>query len=194
MDSFYSVEELMKLGLRKCGKNVLLSRKASIYNASEISIGDNSRIDDFSILSGNIIIGNHVHLAAGCALFGANKGIHIEDFAGFSFRCVIFATSEDYSGMTMTNPTVPAEYRNVYNCHVHIGKHVLMGAGSIVLPGVVIGEGCSIGAASLVNRSIDPWGIYAGIPCKRIKERSKELLDLEKQLNKSKEIGSTERD
>ncbi len=44
---FYDSSELSKLGLKSVGKNVLISDKCSIYNPSNISIGDNVRIDDF---------------------------------------------------------------------------------------------------------------------------------------------------
>ncbi len=72
MNSFYSEEELSHVGFKSYGRNVLVSRKASIYGASEISLGDNVRIDDFCILSGRISFGNNIHLAAYSALWGGN--------------------------------------------------------------------------------------------------------------------------
>ncbi|WP_245150942.1 acyltransferase [Pseudomonas fluorescens] len=50
------------------------------------------------------------------------------------------------------------------------------------MPGVTIKEGCSVGAMALVTKSTDPWGIYAGIPAVRMKERKQGLLDLERQF------------
>lgn len=70
MDSFYSRSELEHIGFATIGKNVLLSRKASIYSPAMISIGDNVRIDDFCILSGCIGIGSQVHISAYVALYG----------------------------------------------------------------------------------------------------------------------------
>jgi galactoside O-acetyltransferase len=52
----------------------------------------------------------------------------------------------------------------------------------VIFPNVIVGEGCAIGSMSLVNKSIEPWGVYVGIPVKRIKERSKDLLEKEKQF------------
>lgn len=182
MDSFYTIEELQSMGFRYVGKDVKLSRKTSVYGAANISIGDYSRIDDFVILSGNISIGHNVHIAAYCALFGGRAGIEIEDFSGLSSRCVIYAESDDYSGNALTNPTVSEKYRKVYGGKVQIKKHAILGTGVSVLPAVVVGEGSSIGSMSLVNKSVDEWGIYVGIPCRRIRERKKNLLDLEKQF------------
>lgn len=80
----------------------------------------------------------------------------------------------------MTSPLLPEEVTSIKQAPVHVCKHVIVGTGSAILPGVTIGEGCAVGAMSLVKKSCEPWGIYAGIPCKRIKERSKDLLQFDK--------------
>lgn len=183
LTSFYDNNELIKIGFKNFGKNVQISKKASIYGAEKIIIGNNVRVDDFCILSGNIILGNHVHIAGYCALFGGQAGIKMEDFSGISSRSAIYAASDDYSGEALTNPTVPEEYRKVIKEKVVIGKHVLIGSGSTILPGVEIGEGSAIGSMSLVNRTLDSWGIYAGVPCQYIKKRSKKLLEMEKKVS-----------
>ncbi len=179
MNSFYSVEELRKLGLGKCGDNVLISRKASIYTPEKIEIGNNVRIDDFCILSGAIKIENNVHIAAYVALFAGDAGVVCEDYVGISARTIVYATSDDYSGEYMTNPTIPDRYKNVQSEKVLFRKHSLIGAGCIVLPGVTVGEGASIGAMSLINRDIENWTMNVGIPARKMKERSKRLLELE---------------
>ena len=179
-NSFYDKSELELLGLKSIGKNVLISRKVSIYSPEKISVGDNVRIDDFCILSGNISIGSYIHIAANCFLFGGISGIVMHDFSCLSSRCAVYAVSDDYSGYAMTNPMIPDQYRNVTEGKVIIAKHSIVGSGSTILPNVTIGEGCSIGSMSLVSKSLEPWGIYVGIPCKRIKERCKRILELEK--------------
>lgn len=176
MNSFYSNEELARLGLKKFGKNVLISRKASIYGAQNITIGDNVRIDDFCILSGKITLGNYIHISAYAALYGGDAGIVMKDFSGVSSRCAVYAVSDDYSGAAMTNPMVPEECRNVIGGPVVLEPHVIVGSGSTVMPNVTIGEGTAVGSMSFVNKDLDAWGIYVGVPCKWMKERSKELL------------------
>ena len=42
------------------------------------------------------------------------------------------------------------------------------------------------GSMSLINRSTEPWGVYAGIPARRLKERKRDLLELEKKLTGGK--------
>jgi len=178
--SFYSEEELQTIGFKKLGKNVRISRKTSIYGAEQIEIGDNVRIDDFCILSGRIKIGNYVHIASGCYLFAGEAGITLEDFSGLSSRVTIYAVTDDYSGEVLTNPTIPMEYRRVIEKPVLIMKHAIIGTGATILPGVTIGLGAAVGAMSLVTKDVLDWAIVAGIPAKFIKERKKDLLNLEK--------------
>ena len=182
MVSYFSREELKDKGLKLGGDNVLISRKASIYGAENMFIGNNVRIDDFCILSGNITIGNYVHIAAGVYLFGGSSGIVLKDYTGISSRSSIYAESDDYSGAAMTNPMVPDKFRKIYGGQVTLEKHALIGTGCTILPDIIIGEGSSVGSMSLVIKSLAPWGMYIGIPCRRIKERSKALLDMESQL------------
>jgi len=182
LNSFYSFDELKKLGLASFGNNVLISRKTSIYRASNINIGNNVRIDDFCILSGKIDIGNYIHIAAYTALYGGDKGIIVKDYANISSKVMVYSMSDDYSGETMTNPMISDKYKNVQSERVVIERHVIIGSGCVVLPGVVLKEGSSFGAMSLINRSSEPWSINAGIPFKKIKNRSKKLLELEKEF------------
>lgn len=182
MESFYSDSELKSLGLGSVGKNVKLSKKVSIYTPERIHIGNNTRIDDFCILSGNLRIGNYVHIAASCLLFGGKDGIVFEDYSGISSRSAVYAESDDYSGRCFTNPTLPMNCRNILGGGVTIKKHAIIGSGCTVLPNVIIGEGTAVGSMSLVNKSLDEWGICIGIPCKRIKSRDKTVLELEKSL------------
>lgn len=179
--SFYSTIELEALGFRHLGKNVRISSNASIHGASRISIESNSRIDDFCVLSagaGGIFIGRNVHLAVMSSMIGKGK-IKINDFCNISSRVSIYSSNDDYSGDYMTNPTVPEQYTNVDHRDVELGRHVIVGSGSVILPGVKIGEGSAIGALSLVTKAIEPFSIYAGVPLKKIKSRNRRLIDME---------------
>jgi acetyltransferase-like isoleucine patch superfamily enzyme len=179
--SFLSKTELKKIGFGHTGENVKISRNSQVYQPELISLGNNVRIDDFCILSGKITIGSSVHISAYTALFG-KAGITIEDFVSISSRVNVYSVNDDYSGKFLTNPTVPEDLRNVTAKPVILKKHVIIGAGSIILPGVVINDGAAVGALSLVNQSLDPWKIYAGIPCKSVKNRNRDLLTLEKDV------------
>lgn len=82
----------------------------------------------------------------------------------------------------MTSPVIPDEYKNVKVGRVYIGRHVIIGATSIVMPGVELREGSAFGAFSFINKSSEEWSINAGIPCKRISDRKRKILELEEQF------------
>lgn len=175
MSSFYNKEELSLIGLKSYGENVLISKKASIYSPEEIAIGSNVRIDDFCILSGKITLGNNIHISAYCALYGKG-GICIDDYCGISARTTIYSLSDDFSGDCLIGVMVPEEFRKVIYAEVKIEKYCQIGAHSLVLPGVRIAEGCVVGAASLINKNLEEWSIYAGVPAKKIKQRNREEI------------------
>lgn len=179
--AFLTEEQLKKIGFASVGENVLISEKASIYNPKNISIGSNVRIDDFCVLSageGGIEIGSYIHIAVYSSLIGAGR-IALNSFCNISSRVSIYSSNDDYSGASLTNPMVSSEFTNVAHADVVIGKHVIIGSGTVVLPGVVLNEGVAIGALSLVNKSCEDFFIYAGNPARKIKERKRDLLTLE---------------
>lgn len=182
--AWLSEQKMKEMGFASFGKNVLLSDKGAYYNCKNIRFGNNVRVDDFCVLSagmGGIEIGNYVHIAINASMIGAGK-IRLEDFSGLSSRVSIYSSNDDYSGSAMTNPMVPSEFTNVQHADVNIGRHVIIGSGSIVLPGVRMEEGVAIGALSLVRKSCKAFGIYTGVPAKLISERKRDLLILEQQL------------
>ncbi|QXI39796.1 acyltransferase [Pseudomonas xantholysinigenes] len=177
--AFLTQSQLQAMGFKHLGVDVKISDKASIYNCDLIEIGDYSRIDDFCVVSGRVTIGRNVHIAVFNNVAGGELGVTMEDFSGLAYGCHVFSQSDDYTGKSMTNPTVPAQFKSETKAPVVIGRHVIVGTSSIVMPGVTLAEGCSVGAMSWITKSTEPWGVYFGIPAKRIKNRSKKLLELE---------------
>jgi len=185
--AYYTQEQLKELNFKNLGKNVKISDKASIYNCNEIEIDDNSRIDDFCVVSGKVKIGKNVHIAPFCLVAGGEKGIVFEDFSGLAYQVQVFTQSDDYSGRSLTNPTIPDKYKKEIKKEVILKKHTIVGAGSIILPGVVLEEGTSVGAMSLVRKSTQAWSVYVGNPAKRLMSRKKDMLELEKKYLEEKE-------
>ena len=184
--AFLSREQIESMGFKSVGDNVLLSDKASYYNCKNISIGNNTRIDDFAVLSageGGIEIGSYIHIAVYSSLIGAGK-ITLKNFCNISSKVSIYSSNDDYSGEYMTNPMVNSKFTNVSHAPVTIGKHVIVGSGSVILPNVTLEDGVAIGALSLVTKDCKEFGVYMGVPAKRMKDRSKNLLVLESQFTK----------
>lgn len=173
-------EQLSAMGFVSIGESVFISDKASFYGCSRITIGNHVRIDDFAVLSageGGIELGNYIHIAVYSSLIGAGK-ISLADYCNISSRVSIYSSSDDYSGATMTNPMVPDQYKAVQHAPVTLEKHVIVGCGSVILPGVTMFEGAAAGALSLVNRDCKSFSVYAGQPARLIKARKIDLIAL----------------
>jgi acetyltransferase-like isoleucine patch superfamily enzyme len=156
--SYYASKEQKKIEFRKLGKNVKISNNAKFYFPKDIEIGDNSRIDDFCILSGKIIIGKFAHPAPMCLIGCGIKRVFISDFATLAYGVKIFSQSDDYVRGSMTNSTVCKEFKNVKYSAVTIGKHVIIGTNTVIMPGCNLREGSSIGAMSLVTKKYKKVG------------------------------------
>jgi acetyltransferase-like isoleucine patch superfamily enzyme len=181
-----SLQKLRNLGVKLRGTDIYVSKDCRIYNPSNLILHNNVRIDDFTILSarGPIEIFNYVHIASHCLLSSATR-INCHNFSGIASGSKLFGSSDDYGGNFLTNPTVPKDLVNVKTGDIILQDHVLLGSNTIVLPGVIFGEGTSVGAMSLISKNTEPWGVYAGVPGKRIKERNKGCLLLATKLEES---------
>ena len=163
--SFYSEEELQLLGFKSIGKGCCISRKACFYGIDRMTIGDNVRIDDFCIMSGEITLGSNIHISAYVALYGS-KGIIMEDFTGI------------FSGEYFIGPIHPIEKTKITGGTVIIKKFTQIGAHCIIMPSLTLEEGTVIGASSLVRHSTEPWGIYYGTPARFVRQRNQGMKKL----------------
>lgn len=180
--AYLAREELEKMGFKALGKNVLISDRAAIYNADQIEIGDNSRIDDFCLISGKVVLERNVHLAAYTNVAGGEKGVRLGKFAGCAYGCHIFSQSDDYTGRSMCGPTVDDKYKRVTKLATDIGDFSILGTNALIFPGAHVAEGVAVGAMSMVTKPTEPWSVYFGRPAKRLKARKKGVLEQYEQL------------
>lgn len=172
------------LPFRSVGRDVVIHPSAKIVNPQVISVGDSVIIDDFTFIMGGerTVLGSFVHIASFSSLLGGGEVV-FEDFAGVSSGVRVYSGNDDYTGGGLTNPAVPLRFRNVTRAPVRLCRHVIVGANTVVLPGVTIGEGVAVGANSVVKDDCEPWTIYAGIPARKLGVRPKaKMLELEAQL------------
>lgn len=165
-----------------------MSNGAKIHPQANISgdvdIGANSRIDAFVTITGSVKIGRNVHISTGACIFGG-EGVDIGDYSAISVGVKIFTATEDLSGEAMTNPTISAAYRNTFSAPIRIGKHCVVSAGAVLLPGAELLDGACVGALSLVKEQLWEWAIYAGIPAKMIRGRKQDLLKYQEQIERN---------
>ncbi len=172
------------IGLQSVGDDVVIWETTKVVDPQKIEIGDSVIIDDFTFLCGGskTTIGSFIHIASFVSITGGGE-LMMEDFTGLSSGVRVFTGNEDYSGNCLTNPTVPYPYRIPVRSFIRIEKHAIVGANTVILPGVVVGEGAAIGANSLVTKDCKPWTVYFGSPAKAIKQRPKsKILLLEEKL------------
>lgn len=177
--------DLRKLGSR--GKNVIIGRTVRIRYPELVHIGDNCIIDDYTYISTALRLEGRVHIAAGCKLIGGRKcTVTMGEFSTLAPNVVLSAGSDDYRSGIAT-PFVPEEYKgNVEYGDITIGRHCILGTSAVVLPGVVLGDGASVGALSLVKRNVKAWTLSAGIPAHPIGKRNKAaILAAEKAFRRS---------
>lgn len=177
--------KLAEMGVAKVGRNVKVHEQSVLVGLENMEFGDNVRIDAFCVIvcadNGKLCVGNHVHIASQ-VLLSASHGFEINDFSGISHGVKVFTGSDDFSGHYLTGPTVPEAYTKVQKAKVTIGRHVIVGAGAVILPGANLGEGVAIGALSVVVGDLKEWAIYKGNPARQVRSRSRDLLEKERQL------------
>jgi len=181
---YYTEKDLASVGFKKLGRNVRIARDAIVIGFENISIGSNVQIDSNVTLacsSGYLILEDFIHIG-GCSHLSCSGGIRISNFATISQGVRIYSASDDYSGEFMTNSLVPSEFTNIFRSEVIIKPHVIIGSGTVVLPGVVLEQGTAVGALSLVKESTEEFSIYAGSPARKISSRSREILEKSKKI------------
>ncbi|HNY13500.1 MAG TPA: acyltransferase [Candidatus Wallbacteria bacterium] len=143
-----------------------------IIGLENIEFGKNIIIDDFTLIyaKNKMKIGSYVHIACFTSITGGEY-FEMQDFSGISQGCRILTGSEDFKDWGFGNPTIAEKYRNTKRAPVTIEKFAVIGANSVVLPGVKIGEGVTVAACSVVSKNLEPWGIYVGN--KKVGERNK---------------------
>ncbi len=170
----HSRHELEQIGFRKLGDDVLIDQSVRFFNPQYIEIASRVRIDCFCLITASpegVRIGNNVHIAAGCFIFGSGARVAFEDFSTISSRVSIYTSNDDYVSGALTNPTVPSEFRKVETGRVVLGRYVTIGSGTVILPGAEIGRGASVGALTLVRKSVAEGEVVFGNPIQKLPTR-----------------------
>jgi acetyltransferase-like isoleucine patch superfamily enzyme len=175
--------------IKRIGRNVIIGKTVRIRYPELVEIGDNVIIDDFTYISTGLKIHDYVHISSGCKIIGGKEAfVEFCSFSTLSPGVVLAAGSDDYISGIAT-PMIPSEYKGKSIIgKIILKKHCIVGSNTVILPNVILEEGVSIGALSLVNANLDEWMIYAGIPAKKIRQRDRDVVSKleDKFLNKVK--------
>ena len=164
-EKFLNNKQLKNLKFKSLGRNIKISSNVTIIGAKKIKIGNNVRIDDYSILSvqeGFLEIGSNVHIG-GQSYLGCAGGIIIKNNVNISQGVKIYSKINDYLDGRKFNKTIKVP--------VKIFNEVIIGSNSVVIGKCKINTGATVGALSFVKKDLKSWTIYAGNPVKMIKKR-----------------------
>ena len=152
--------------------SVVEHASARIIGRENISFGGPVLIDDFVLVIARetITIGDFVHLACFSSITGGER-VQIGDFSAVSQGARLLTGTDDFTGWGFGNSTVDETFRNTTRAPISLGRFCIVGANAVVLPGVQIGEGATIGAGTVVTRDLEPWGVYLGN--RRIRDRDR---------------------
>ncbi len=155
---------------RKNKKKVKLLKKSLLKCGSKVFIDPSVEIAEPTLVS----VGNYCHIQMDCKLFGFGGGIEIGDGTILSHDIQIFARNHNYDSDDLRY--IPYDERDIAK-KVKIGENVWVGARTTILPGVTIGDGAVIGAASVVTKDVPPYAVVGGNPAKIIKYRNQEVYE-----------------
>ena len=144
----------------------------SSSKGSKIIIGPNVMIDSFVKFKaagglGNIVIGSGTQINSGCVFYIGN-GISIGENVSIAANCVLAPTNHNFENSRLL---IQNQGFKKSKGGIRIGSDVWIGALTAVLDGSDIGNGCVVGASSLVRGVLDEFCIYAGNPIRKIGAR-----------------------
>jgi acetyltransferase-like isoleucine patch superfamily enzyme len=147
---FLNTTHVQPLRAATVGRGARISPTASFRNGRRLVLGDEVHVGERCCIwagdsTGRITIGDH-------ALFGPE----------------VFITASNYETRV---GDVPVMHQRKLEADVVIGRDVWLGARVVVLPGVTVGDGAIVGAASVVSRDLPPNAIAVGAPARIVGSR-----------------------
>jgi galactoside O-acetyltransferase len=159
--------------LKHLGPGAIVGMAVRIRRPEEAIIGACSIIDDFTYISCAIEMGAYSHIASNVTIAGGGAKVRIGEFCGIAAGSSIHAISSDYISASFELPSIPEGYRSGGEAQdVDIADHVLIGAHSVVMPGVRLPEGFACTSHTAIRRrQYEPWTLYGGYDCRRLTRR-----------------------
>ena len=170
--------EEIKSQLGSCGRNVFIGHNVIFTNPKNVHLGDNVRIDPFTLITTGLKTGSNVQICSHAVLGGGSQHtVTMGDWSFIGYGSKLFCGSEDYTGEH--GPVNDFWGSNkVYHGDISIGNYSGIASDVILMPGVNLPDGCNIGLKSVVwaKDELKPYSIYFGNPLKFHKNRDKDAI------------------
>lgn len=165
--------ENVRSKLKFCGENVRLYPLCKIIRAENTELDNDCKIlDNVWIDAGKSLkIGKHTMITWFVLIEGGDK-LWIGDRVFIGPGSKILTGTYELDGYYSSEFLPDDCHKNMYGS-ISIGDDAYIGANCTILPGVKIGEGAVVGANSLVTKDLEPWTVYVGSPCKKVRGRIK---------------------
>jgi acetyltransferase-like isoleucine patch superfamily enzyme len=168
--------EEIKKSLKYCGENVFIGQNVVFTNPSEVVLGNNVRIDPFTLVTTALEVGNYIQICSHVVLGGGSQHkITLGDWNFIGYGSKLFCGSEDYSGEY--GPVNEFWGSNkIYRGDITFGDYSGIASDVMVFPKVDIPTGCTVGAKSFIytKNNLEEWSVFIGNPVKFHKSRNKE--------------------
>jgi galactoside O-acetyltransferase len=162
---------IYKLILSKVGKNLIINNHVEMTGLKNINLGNNNQISSYCTFNahdgGSIIFGNNIGINRNTHIGAANGGkIKVGNNVMIAQNVVIRASEHRFKSIELTMDSQDYEKGSIT-----IGDDCWIGANSVILKNVKIGNKSIVGAGSVVTKDIPDFSIYGGVPATLIKMR-----------------------
>lgn len=160
---------LLRLRGARVGAKAALGSRCMIDRAVGVTIGERVMLEPDVYLklvgdTAKLEIGNHTFVGRGVEFDVLGK-VSIGEHTLIAPRCFI---TDHAHGVA---PGLRMDQQPAAAMEVKIGSDVWLGAGTVVLPGVTIGDGAVVGANSVVTADVEPMSVVAGAPARLLRYR-----------------------
>jgi len=152
-----------------CGEDVVIEDEVLIWHPETVSLGADVYVGHRTMLKGyykgKMTIGRGTWIGQNCFFHSAGD-ITIGEDVGIGPQVQILTSTHRLD--QVDKPLLHAEL--IFK-PVVIEKDSDIGMGTIILPGVTIGQGAQIGAGSVITEDVPPYAVAAGVPAKVLRSR-----------------------
>ena len=169
--------EEIKKHLGSCGENVFIGQNVIFTQPQNVHLGNNVRIDPFSLITCKLETGNNVQITSHTMLGGKDQWVKMGDWTFIGYGSKLFTASEDYSGKFGPVNEYWGNGRT-FKGDIILNNYSGIASDVILFPGVELPEGTCIGAQSLVHtkNELSEYTVYVGNPLRHFKDRDKETV------------------
>ena len=159
------------------GEDVFIGKYCIFTAPSLIRLQNRVRIDPFCLITVNLTVSSNCQICSHSVIGGGSKHkVNLGEFCFIGYGSKLFCGSEDYSGEY--GPVNDFWGKNkVFSGDITFKDFSGIASDVIIMPGVTLPEGCTIGAKSFVYKNpSDPWTIYLGNPLREHKVRNRDQI------------------